>query len=382
MDEISVASTVLSEVDGARGRLIVRGHDVESLAAHSTFEDVAALLWQDLVPAPLSAADVRAQLGAQRVEAYTRLLPLLTSMDLVAEDAVARALRVGLAAGDSNDPCAVAAIIPVAIATAWNLHCGRDPVPPEARRGHAEDFLRMLRSNDPLAGNLLAGNTLAEDAITGTPAAGNPTVVSPRDEEVRALNSYLVTVAEHGMNASTFTARVVASTGAGLSGAVTAAFCALQGPLHGGAPGPVLDMLDAIGDANNIDAWLTDKLKAGERLMGFGHRIYRVRDPRADVLKSAVSALRQTNDSQRLRFAEAVERGALDALARHKPNHPLQTNVEFYTALLLEAVGLPRALFTPVFAMGRVAGWIGHVYEQRKTGRLIRPQSDYIGPRP
>jgi citrate synthase len=141
----------------------------------------------------------------------------------------------------------------------------------------------------------------------------------------------------------------------------------------------VLDMLDAIGKPENAAEWLAAELKAGQRLMGFGHRIYRVRDPRADVLKRVVGTLRSEGNS-RLAFAEHVEREALRALAAHKPDRPLDTNVEFYTALLLEAVGLEREAFTPVFAMGRVVGWTAHVFEQERTGRLMRPQSAYVGP--
>ncbi len=157
-------------------------------------------------------------------------------------------------------------------------------------------------------------------------------------------------------------------------------YCALTGPLHGGAPGPVLDMLDAIGTEANIDPWLEQTLARGERLMGFGHRVWRGRDPRADALKSALQRLGP--DAGRIAFAEEVERRALAALHRRKPDRTLETNVEFYTALLLEAVGLPRAAFTPVFALARSAGWLAHALEQQKTGRLIRPAATYIGPKP
>jgi citrate synthase len=225
---------------------------------------------------------------------------------------------------------------------------GLAPVAPNPQLGHVADFMRMLR---------------------GTPATA---------AEVAALEAYLVTVMEHGMNASTFTARVIASTRAGVVAAVVGAIGALKGPLHGGAPGPVLDMLDAIGSVDRIDEWLDAELASGQRLMGFGHRIYKVRDPRADVLKREVGKLR-TDGNTRLAFAEEVERRALRALAAHKPDRPLDTNVEFYTALLLEAVGLDRELFTSVFAMGRVVGWTAHVYEQVLTGRLLRPQSEYVG---
>jgi citrate synthase len=189
------------------------------------------------------------------------------------------------------------------------------------------------------------------------------------------------------MNASTFTARVVASTRAGVLPAVIAALCALEGPLHGGAPGPVLDMLDAVRGGADVGAWLDAELAAGRRLMGFGHRIYRVRDPRADVLKAQLiklraSATQAADAGGRLALAETVEREALAALARHRPDRRIDTNVEFYTAVLLDALRIDRGLFTSVFAAGRVAGWTAHVFEQERANRLIRPQSEYVGPRP
>jgi citrate synthase len=202
--------------------------------------------------------------------------------------------------------------------------------------------------------------------------------------ECAALDQYLVTVVDHGFNASTFAARVVASTRAGLTSSTLAALSALKGPLHGGAPGPVLDMLDAIGSPKNAGAWLAGALARGERLMGFGHRIYRVRDPRADALRATLQTLSvfQRVPDARLELAEAVQEAALSLLRRAKPERSLETNVEFYTALLLEALEIPRAGFTCVFAIGRVGGWLAHAHEQIREGRLIRPESNYIGPRP
>jgi citrate synthase len=193
-----------------------------------------------------------------------------------------------------------------------------------------------------------------------------------------------VTISDHGLNASTFASRVIASTRAGLTSSVLAAISALKGPLHGGAPGPVLDMLEAIGNEKTAKAWLGDALGRGERLMGFGHRIYRVRDPRADALKDALKPLISTGqvDCARMELAEAVERAALAILRERKPDRPLDTNVEFYTALLLDALGFPREAFTGVFAIGRTVGWIAHAREQALEGRLIRPRSVYVGPLP
>jgi len=199
-----------------------------------------------------------------------------------------------------------------------------------------------------------------------------------RDCGGEVLDAYLVTVSDHGLNASTFAARVVASTQAGLTSSALAGLGALKGPLHGGAPGPIIAMLDAIAAEGDARAWIERELAEGRRIMGFGHRIYRVRDPRADALKTALR--RAPRDDQRLAFAELVERTALEVLRRAKPGRSLQTNVEFYTAVLLEAAGFPADAFTCVFAMGRIAGWIAHAREQAMTGRLIRPQSRYVGP--
>ena len=185
------------------------------------------------------------------------------------------------------------------------------------------------------------------------------------------------------MNASTFTARVIASTGADSASAIVGAVGALKGPLHGGAPGPVLDMLDAVARPDQAEAWLENELLGRRRIMGMGHRIYRVRDPRAAVLERAVERLERAGvHSERLVLARAVERAAKEVLSRKHPERPLHANVEFYTAVLLDSLSLDRALFSPLFTCGRVIGWSAHVGEQRATGRLIRPDSHYVGERP
>jgi citrate synthase len=205
---------------------------------------------------------------------------------------------------------------------------------------------------------------------------------APDAEQVRGLETYLNTVVDHGMNASTFTARVITSTGSDLVSAVTGALGALKGPLHGGAPGPALDMVFEIGEASRAERVLRRKLEAGEKLMGFGHRVYKVRDPRADVLARAAERMyTRGGDMSMYRLARAVEAEALRLLEEYKPGRSLQTNVEFYTALLLHGLGFEPELFTPTFAVGRVSGWIAHALEQRRGNRIIRPQSEYIGPR-
>ncbi|WP_320194548.1 citrate synthase/methylcitrate synthase [Agrobacterium rosae] len=350
LENIVAAETILSHVDGAAGRLVVRGYDLHRLSDWS-FEAVLALLWNGLAANPVNEADIRDALAQARIRAFRLVGELLPATGNLSQVEALRLLLSSLADVEPEDHHVMAvAAVPVFAAAIARKSAGLAPVSPDATLSHAADFLQMLHGSQ----------------------------VSP--EKVKALDTYLVTVADHGLNASTFTARVIASTKAGVFSSVIGAFCALKGPLHGGAPGPVLDMLDAIGEESNIHAWLVDALARGERLMGFGHRIYRVRDPRADVLKQAVGALRDSGG--RIGFAEAVEKEALALLAEKKPLRPLQTNVEFYTALVLEAVGFPRESFTNVFAAGRMAGWTAHILEQETVGKLIRPQSRYIGPMP
>ncbi len=347
LDGVPAAVTALSHVDGVRGELIIAGRRVDDLAGATDFEGLARRLWR-LAGAGAEAGD----LGPLRAAAFQRAMavgPALKDM------APVEALRAGLAALMIEDgpeaAAAITAALPVMSLTLLALAEGRAPVAPDPSLGHAADILRMLR---------------------GAPAS---------QAEAAALDAYLVTVSDHGMNASTFACRVVIATRASLVSAVTAAYGALTGPLHGGAPGPVLDMLDAIGDEAAIDGWLDAALEEGERLMGFGHRIYRTRDPRADVLKAALQRL--DPNTSRLAFAMKVERAAQAKLAARHTGRALDTNVEFYTALLLDGLRIPRALFTPVFAMGRVAGWTAHAIEHHaRKGRLIRPDAIYDGAMP
>ena len=195
-----------------------------------------------------------------------------------------------------------------------------------------------------------------------------------------ALDTYLTTVIDNGLGTSTFAARVIISTRASLASAVVGAYGAFTGALHGGAPGLALDMLDEIAASGDIDGWLDRTLASGGRLMGFGHRVFRVRDPRADMLRGALRRL--DPDSKRLAFAQEVERRALAALQRLKPGRRLEANIEMDAALILDAIGLPREAFTPVFAIARAPAWIAHALEQQRSGRMIRPTSTYIGPSP
>ncbi len=198
----------------------------------------------------------------------------------------------------------------------------------------------------------------------------------PDPAHTKAVDAYFVSAAEHGMNASTFTARVIASTGSDLCSAITGAIGALKGPLHGGAPSKVLDMLEAIGSAENVDPWLTGALNRGDRLMGFGHRVYKAEDPRAEILRGMAA---EASTPEFFELSRRTEERALAMLHERKPDHRLYTNVEFYSAAVLSAVGLPGDMFTPTFAVSRVTGWTAHVLEQIANNRLIRPQSEFVG---
>jgi citrate synthase len=354
LDDVVAAETVLSDVDGLGGRLTIRGHSLPELAGRWRYPQVTRLLLDGLFD-DLPGDDEFAQaIGRARVEVFERLQPMLATL---ASLDVYSGMRAGMALLSDGETLADALrlIAAPAVLTPALLRGrrGSKPVAPDRDADHAADMLGMLTE------------TTASPDLAG------------------ALDTYLVTVCDHGLNASTFATRVVASTQAGLTSAVLAGLGALKGPLHGGAPGPVIEMLDAIEASGDAAGWLREEIARGERIMGFGHRIYRVRDPRADVLKAVVRQLAAGGRTgHRLAFAEKVEQAALDVLRASKPSRSIQTNVEFYTALLLEAAGFPQEAFSNVFAAGRVAGWVAHAREQQATGRLIRPQSRYVGPMP
>jgi len=242
---------------------------------------------------------------------------------------------------------------PTIIAAHARMSIGEPPIPPREDLSLAANFLYMVHGREP-------------DPIAA-----------------RALDTYWTTVIDHGMNASTFAGRVIASTRSDMVSAVTGAIGALKGPLHGGAPGPVLDMLVEIGEAGKAEAWVRRELAEGRRIMGFGHRVYKVRDPRADVLAKVAEQMSGAilHDRQLFELARAVEQTTLRVLEEAKPGRNLRTNVEFYTALVLQSLGLHPASFVALFACGRVAGWCAHVIEQHAEDHLIRPQSEYIGPK-
>jgi citrate synthase len=348
LEGVIAADTVLSHVDGDTGTIWVRGHTLAELVADHGFEGTAAIVWEGFAGQGLTRAGIEHEFGTGRERAFARLDSWLGA---AAQRPILEGVRIALAAlPEDAAPANIAATLPVALAALIRVREGTPPVAPDRQLGTAADFLRMRRG------------------------------ASAGAEEVRALDTYFTTVAENGLGNSSFAARVTISSRASLASAVVSAYCAFTGPLHGGAPGPVLDMLDEIAASGDIDGWLERRLAAGERLMGFGHRVFRIRDPRADVLRDAVARLGR--DAGRLTFAAEVERRAVAALARHKPDRALQSNIEMNAALLLDAVGVPRDAFTQVFAVARCVGWIANALEQQKTGRMIRPTSNYVGPRP
>lgn len=377
LEGVVAASTRLSSVDGEAGSLVIGGYAVEEIAPWAELEEMMYLLWNGRLPRRDELADLRERIAAAASlpEGVVDLLRSAARNRRAPMDALrmaAAALDIDGAYGDAMDGAGdsvggsaydgarddamdaavtIAARVPTIVATYWRLLQGAAPVvETPAGAGIAARYLTMLEGREP------------------APA------------RVRALETYLNTIVDHGLNASTFTARIVASTGSDLVSAIAAGVGALKGPLHGGAPGPALEMVFEIGSVDRAEDYLREKLARGERLMGFGHRVYRVRDPRADVLAAAARELfAEDGDAELYELATGVERIALRLLEEAKPGRRLQTNVEFYTALLLHGLGLPVELFTPTFAVGRVAGWLAHALEQRREGRLIRPASVYTG---
>ncbi|HNB50634.1 MAG TPA: citrate synthase/methylcitrate synthase [Anaerolineales bacterium] len=355
LEGVVAAQTRLSSVDGQRGELIIGGFALEELAGKATFEETVFLLWHGYVPDAERLADFRARLAAHRT-LPDPTLALLRAASRTQADAMdvlrmaAGTLSLDAPADREGQALALLARLPTAVAAYWRFCQGQEPLAPRADLSHAANYLYMLTGEIPSAAR------------------------------VRGLETYLNTVVDHGLNASTFTARVIISTGSDLVSAVTGAIGALKGPLHGGAPGPALDTVFEIGSPERAEEVLREKLARGERLMGFGHRVYKVYDPRAAVLSVAAREMYEADGDMALYdLARYVEQTALRLLEELKPGRNLQTNVEFYTALLLHGLDLPVALFTPTFAVSRAAGWIAHCFEQSAAGRIIRPQSEYVG---
>jgi citrate synthase len=354
LEGIIAARTEISMVDGANGRLVYRGYVIADLAEDMSFEEVAHLLWQGRLPTRAELDALTLELAGWRTltAAATSTLEALPSdtdpMDVLRSVVSVQGVEHKLEKPSIPLAIHATASLPTILANFHRRRQGLAPVKPMAGLGHAANYLYMLNGKES----------------------------SP--ELVHALNTYLVLLADHGMNASTFTARVIASTESDLASCLVGAIGALKGPAHGGAPSAVMDQLEQIGTAANADHWMREARKRKVRFMGFGHRIYRTYDPRAKILKAMCKRL----NPKFYELASKVEETALAILHEEHPERPQATNVEFYSAGVLQAIGLPTDMFPTTFAVSRAAGWTAHVLEQATHNRLIRPQSEYIGPEP
>jgi citrate synthase len=356
LENITVAETRLSYIDGGAGELIIGGYPLSEIAGNATFEEMLYLLYNDELPTAEELTAFKRDLAAYRT------LPEGT-VEVVREAATAgikpmAALRIGAATvgldldgeNPERDKLVLVSRLPSIVAAYWRVRTGEDPLQPRDDLSHAGNYLYMLTGEEPTAA------------------------------QVRGLETYLNTVIDHGLNASTFTARTIVSTESDLISAITGAIGCLKGPLHGGAPGPVLEMLLDMEASGDVEDHIRRTLEAGERLMGFGHRVYKVRDPRAQVLSEAAEQFYRTDgDSEFFDLAMRVEDKAVELLEEYKPGRQLNTNVEFYTAVLLHGIGIPHELFTPTFAIARSGGWTAHCMEQLSDNRLIRPTGKYVG---
>ena len=347
LEGVVAAETVLSIADPKRSMLWMRGIAVPELVAEYGYEGTIALLWEGFAGDGLTRPGVRSALGAARLAAFAALPAWLDAAARRPMDAAVRRCLAELA--DDSPPAASVAALSGGVPALIRARRGDAPVAPDASLSTAADLLRMTHGT-------------VQDAA-----------------RVAALDAYFTAMMDSGLSASSFTARVVASTRASLASAALGAWCAFTGALHGGAPGPTLDLLDAAATAEDLDAWLECKLIAGERLMGFGHRLFPDgNDPRAQAIRASLRRLGP--QASRLDFANAVERRLQAVLARVKPGRRLPANVEIAAALLLDALGFPRGAFTAVFAVGRAPGWLAQAMEQAKTGRMYRPAVAYVGP--
>jgi citrate synthase len=347
LEGVVAGETSLSFIDGDEGRLLYRGYRIGDLVRHGTYPAVANLLWTGdwdpshhlpTAPVPPAVMDV------------LRALPA----DAKPMDALRTAVSAWGATQDLPWPPtveharALTAFSPSALAAFARLRAGQEPIEPDPSLDLVEGFLYQLNGTRPDAGT------------------------------ARALDAYFIVGAEHGFNASTFTSRVIISTRSDIASAVAGAIGTMKGPLHGGAPSEVVDQLAEVGSADQAEAWVRDALGRGERLMGFGHRVYRAYDPRAAALREVAEGM--ANKPDWLVLATQVEDVALRVLAEKHPDRPLKTNVEFYAAPVLMGVGLKPDLFPAAFSLSRHAGWTAHALEQAANNRLIRPDVNYVGP--
>jgi citrate synthase len=362
LNGVVAAETAIGAVDGDEGYFHYGQYDATWLARHHSLEEVWFLLRDGRLPDESELARFRGEVsGLRELPAQLRAI-----VDTVARSSASplSQLRAVLSVAAPvlglqpvididhrarrHQALRVAAITPSILAALHRAGAGLAPVEPEPSMGHAESYLYETTGQVPTV------------------------------EHVRAVEQYMILTVDHGFNASTFTARVVASTGADIADAICAAIGALAGPLHGGAPSRALDALDVIVTADRAASWVRREVAAGRRIMGFGHAVYRAPDPRSGLLREIAERL----GGDLVRRAIDIEAEILVTLAELKPDRPLPSNVEFYAGVVMETAGLPRSMFTPTFAVSRTIGWTTHVVEQAAVGKLIRPTSRYIGPPP
>jgi citrate synthase len=355
LEGVVAAETAVSEVDGANGRLIYRGgYLIEDLAAIASFEETAYLLWHGELPDEAALDALRRQMAAARrlkdsaQGVMESIDPQTDPMDTLRTVVSAQGASKALGKPTLEEAISLTAVIPTIVAAAHRRARGMQPIEPRADLGHAANLLWMMEGKEASA------------------------------DRVHWLDSYLVLLADHGLNASTFTARVIASTGSDLTSCVVGAIGALKGPAHGGAMYAARTMLDQIGSAENAEAWLREAHARHARFAGFGHRVYRTYDPRAKILKEIAKAAAP----ELYKTAEHTEEVALKILHEAHPERPNATNVDFWASVVLTGVGIPLELFTCLFATSRVAGWTAHVLESLADLRIIRPASIWKGPQP
>ena len=359
--DVSVARTTVSDVLGRLGFYHYRGYNAVDIARRGCFEDAWHLMLRGELPADDQRAAFREETAALRPlpAGVGELLPaiaglskpgslesLRTAFSLTAQSIGCKPWTDQTAEVTLAQAEQISAVMPTLAAQLYRLATGQEVVEPRADLGYAANYLYM---------------------ITGA---------EPDERSVYAVERYLMLTIDHGFNNSTFTARVIASSGADLGAVISGAIAALSGPFHGGAPARVFDMLDAIGTPEAAEPWLRHAIEHGDKLMGFGHRIYKTIDPRSQLLHEVAQELH----SERVGFAEHVEKTAVALLAELKPGRELYANVEFYAGVVLEAAGLPRELFTATFACSRVVGWMANVLEQIQDNRIFRPVATYVGP--
>ena len=355
LEGVVAAETEVSEVDGANGRLIYRGgYLIEDLAPVATFEEVAYLLWHGELPTEAELEALKHQMAAGRrlTDAARGALessdPATSPMDILRTVVSAQGSSKTLTKPTLEEAIALAAVFPTIVAAGWRRSQGHEVVKPRDDLGHAANLLWMMEGKEPSA------------------------------DRARWVESYLVLLADHGLNASTFTGRVIASTGSDLASCVVGAIGALKGAAHGGATFAARTLLDKVGSADNAEKWLTEAHDRNERFAGFGHRVYRTYDPRARILRD----LAKVAAPELHRTAARTEEVALRILHEAHPERPNATNVDFWASVVLTGAGIPKELFTCLFATSRVSGWTAHVLEAMKDLRIIRPASVWIGPEP